>query len=36
MPIQLNPSRLTLAIMLASLTGMLGALPAEAAPTKLT
>ncbi len=35
MQIQLNPSRLTLAIMLASLTGLIGVLPAEAAPAKL-
>lgn len=35
MQLQLNPSRLTLALMLASLTGLLGALPAEAAPAKL-
>lgn len=35
MQIQLNPSRLTLALMLASLTGLIGVLPAEAAPAKL-
>jgi hypothetical protein len=35
MQLQLNPSRLKLALMLASLTGLLVALPAEAAPAKL-